>query len=352
MLGMARKTTEARWRLSARTASRRLWPSPCLRARYSRAGGFQRPWLTAMRCRAALSCRLPWRFKRWRWRAPEEASRGATPACMANLAALGKRAASPTSPSSLAAVSGPQPGMARSGPGALSDRPGDLLLQGVDLGPQGLGPPQELARDPHLHPAPAGQPLPDLPPPRAPHERRRRDRLEEPQLVQVPAKALVHAPPLGHQVLAVVDQEPELALGPAQAGAGEPRLLQDRPGHGQGVGGIRLAAPPGAPAKGGHHLRGHPHHLLPAPEEQALQVAGDVAAVLEGERTPPPQPPRPGEQARVPLPGCRHGVLAQQLTGARLHRAGGVGALVRVHPDHDHLDLLGRSLDFSVTVGG
>jgi hypothetical protein len=50
------QTARARWRLRHRSPSMRDLPSACFRARNSRAGGWTRPWVTAIRCRAQLSC--------------------------------------------------------------------------------------------------------------------------------------------------------------------------------------------------------------------------------------------------------------------------------------------------------
>ena len=56
-----------------------------------------------------MSWRLPPRSSRWRWCLPELASSGATPAWRASWASEGKRSIGPISPSSLAALKGPQP---------------------------------------------------------------------------------------------------------------------------------------------------------------------------------------------------------------------------------------------------
>ena len=61
-----------------------------------------------------MSWRLPPRSRRWRWCLPELASRGATPAWRASWASEGKRSIGPISQSSLAALSGPQPGSSSS----------------------------------------------------------------------------------------------------------------------------------------------------------------------------------------------------------------------------------------------
>jgi hypothetical protein len=53
------QTRRARWRLSERSASLRDCPWACLRARKAAVSGSQLALLTARRCRAQLSCRLP-----------------------------------------------------------------------------------------------------------------------------------------------------------------------------------------------------------------------------------------------------------------------------------------------------
>jgi hypothetical protein len=80
------------------------------RARYAWAGGWTRSWVTAMRCSAAFSWRLPTRERRWRCQAPDEHASGATPACMAKAASERNRPTPATSATILAAVSTPHPG--------------------------------------------------------------------------------------------------------------------------------------------------------------------------------------------------------------------------------------------------
>ena len=76
--------TSDRWRLRARRAA--LGVSRMSRARRSsraRAPGWQRAWVMAARWTAALSCRLPPRFRRQVSLLPLEAGTGAVPLCRA-----------------------------------------------------------------------------------------------------------------------------------------------------------------------------------------------------------------------------------------------------------------------------
>src|SRR5918999_631921 len=95
------------------------------------------------RCSAALIWRLPPWSSRWRCVLPELAGMGAIPAARASLASVAKRSAPAISPTSLAAVSGPQPGSATSC--------GQLAL-----GPQIVQAPLQRVVEPHAH---ADQPL-------------------------------------------------------------------------------------------------------------------------------------------------------------------------------------------------
>jgi hypothetical protein len=72
--------------------------------------GWQRARVTMTRCSAALIWRLPPWSSRWRCVLPELAGIGATPAARASLADVAKRWAPAISPTSLAAVKGPNPG--------------------------------------------------------------------------------------------------------------------------------------------------------------------------------------------------------------------------------------------------
>ena len=71
--------------------------------------GVQPGFVTARRCSAQLSWRLPPRSRRWRSVRPEDAGIGAAPQVRANLASVENRSIPAISPISFAAVSTPQP---------------------------------------------------------------------------------------------------------------------------------------------------------------------------------------------------------------------------------------------------
>ena len=80
-----------------------------------------------------MSWRLPWRFKRWRFTAPEEASRGAVPVITAKAARERMREGSPTSPRMRAATRGPTPGILGQSRLRLLELGLDLFVEQGDL---------------------------------------------------------------------------------------------------------------------------------------------------------------------------------------------------------------------------
>ena len=87
--------------------------------------------MTAMRCSAALSWRLPPRARRWRFVRPEEAGIGATPACIAKHASWRNRVGLPVSATIFAAVSDPAARQLQQGGCLRADQAGDLALEGL-----------------------------------------------------------------------------------------------------------------------------------------------------------------------------------------------------------------------------
>ena len=61
------------------------------------------------------------------------------------------------------------------------------------------------------------------------------------QFIEVPAQAVLEPRPLGHEVLAVVDEEADLALGTVEQRDRQVGFTERRPGDRQGVDGIALA---------------------------------------------------------------------------------------------------------------
>ena len=104
------------------------------------------------------------------------------------------------------------------------------------------------------------------------------------ELVEVPAQAVLRLGPLGHEVLAMVDEEAHLALGAVEAGDRQVGLAQGRAGDREGVDGIALAGLAADAAGPGHELGRHPHDALARGQQVALEAAREVAAVLQRER--------------------------------------------------------------------
>lgn len=159
------------------------------------------------------------------------------------------------------------------GHGALElvDAPGVGLDAGHELGGQGsdqLVPAGELGARTVQDAEPVEGPGGDVTP--------------EPEFVEMPAQAVLVPGPLGHQVLPVVQEQPEEPLLVVEAGHGKLVLSEGGSGHSQGVDRVGLA--PIAPrAPGQPHEPGwHPHDVLPGSEEVGFQASGQVPTALDG----------------------------------------------------------------------
>ena len=259
--------------------------------------------MIAMRCSAALSCRLPPRASRWPvglagrggdrrdtgvhgetrlgaepadvGRLADDLGRGERPAAGQRQQLRGEsvRPAPASSCSSVVDPSGERRGCRR--PSSLAKPPNQRAVQ---LLKPGLQPVRRVAAQ--VQAAGPGSST----------------RIE---LVQVPAQPVLDAGPLGDQVLPVVDQQPYLPeagrrarrpAGPARAARPErwPARRSDRTCRG-----LRARA-----GSRGHQLRGHPHHPLAGDQQVPLQPARDVTAVLDA-----PSSARPAELRR-PTPAA------------------------------------------------
>src|SRR3954454_16588518 len=107
--------------------------------------------MTATRWMAALIWRLPPRSRRWRLVLPELTGIGASPAARASLASLVKRSAPAISPTSLAAVKGPNPGSLSSLRRDVRDQLGDLRLERTNRLGELVQPAQLVASDADTH---------------------------------------------------------------------------------------------------------------------------------------------------------------------------------------------------------
>jgi hypothetical protein len=162
------------------------------------------------------------------------------------------------------------------------------------------------------------------------------------EVVEVPAQAHAVGGPLGHEVLAVVDQELQLAQPRVVGGRRQARLSQGCPSNREGVDRVWLSDRAGSLSLPRGHPGADPHHRFGGAEEKALEAAVDVAAVLEREAQAAlgGQPVGPGEKALVAFLRSGHGQLAEELSGRVFDRGGGVGVFVGVDSDRDQLRLL------------
>ena len=221
--------------------------------------------------------------------------------------------------------------------GELGGELRDLALQGVDLHREAAAAACEVEGDAHLHPGrQGGERLLEAGQPAGAAQGLGRHLERHAEVVQVPAQAALDARALGDQVGAVVGEQAQLALGAGEARLRQVRLAQGGAGDRGGVDGVALAAGPRTGTGLGHQLRWHAHAGLATRDEEALEAAGEVAAVLEREAALGRERARPAEQAR--LAGVRglHRELAKKLAGGGLEGHRGVALLVRVDPEYDH----------------
>ena len=216
---------------------------------------------------------------------PELTGIGAMPPARASLASLEKRWAPAISPISLPAVSGPKPGSASScgatwaTSSAISASSalmvcGELAqvaqLVAGDPDPRGLlGAGQAPARSVVVHffdsNAQPGK------------------RLLGPEVVQVPEQVVVERGAHPDEPFAVIDQQPDVELDAGQLGDRQPldALAQRRAGDGDRVDAVGLAALAAAAALAGHQPGRDPDDALAADEQEPLEGARDMPAVLQ-----------------------------------------------------------------------
>jgi SAM-dependent methyltransferase/antitoxin (DNA-binding transcriptional repressor) of toxin-antitoxin stability system len=170
------------------------------------------------------------------------------------------------------------------------------------------------------------------------------------QLVKVPAQAVLGSGALADEVLAVVDQQAQLALGTVEHGDRQIRLAQRGPRHGGGVDRIALARLACRAAGTGHQLGRNPHHRLAGAQQVGLQASAQVAAVLERPASGV-EAGRPAHQLEVPGRRGGHRALRQALSGG-IDRHRGVAVLVRVDANRHHVHVVLLIRGWHGPVGG
>jgi hypothetical protein len=217
------------------------------------------------------------------------------------------------------------------------DQERKLTLE-LALAPRELDDPEdELTRDPRLHRLlPAAEAIAETIEPATAIETAGRQLKFGLELVQVPTQAVLRPRALADQVLAVVEQQPDLAPGTLQRGRRQRRLAQRRPRDRHRVDRVRLAALPRRAARPRHQLRRHPHHPLAAREQETLERDRDVPAILQRPQPLPAQRARPAKQLLVAPTASLHRPLATHLARPARKGGGAVALLVRINSDYDH----------------
>src|SRR4051794_21115005 len=285
-------------------ASRVVLPPARGRAMSSWVAGWPRGRVTMTRRSAALIWRLPPWSSRWRCVLPELAGIGATPAARASLAAVAKRCAPATSPTSLAAISGPNPGWA-SNCGAIWATSTVISRSSWLIAAVSSRRRRSSSRDPNAHRLlRAGEPPADAGTPLLREQRAARQPQLGPQIVQMPQQRVVELDAMTDQPFAVIDQQPQVEFRSVQVRGreGPKALLHHGAGDVERVQRIRLAPLTGAPACIRGQVRRDPQHPLAALDQESLQRSGDVPAVLERPHAVAVEAARPPQQHAEPMP--------------------------------------------------
>jgi hypothetical protein len=215
---------------------------------------------------------------------PELAGIGAIPAARASLASVAKRSAPAISPTSLAAVSGPQPRSATSSGATRATRSAISVSSALMVWVSSLS---------------------------ATRVRTRRSRCDQQADVELDAG----------------QRRRRQRLDP-----GRQRGTRDR--HRVDV--IGLPTLTARTSTGRHQPRRNAHNALTATEQEALQRARNVPAVLQGPDPLTIEPARPAQQRREPTRADLNGLVTQDLTARDIDHSQRVRALVGVRPEHDH----------------
>jgi hypothetical protein len=182
--------------------------------------------------------------------------------------------------------------------GGVVDARLQFTIEREDRARQAAAAADELARDPDLHGllAPTQATIDAVKPQRAVERAGRDDELRI-EVVQLPAQPLLGPPALVDQVVAMVDEQLQLA----QRRFTRPWTIQLRfpqggSGDGKRVDRVGLAArTPGTPL-GRHQLGRHPHQRLSGGKQPPLQPARQLPAILDRPQPFRSERARPGDQ--------------------------------------------------------
>jgi hypothetical protein len=197
---------------------------------------------------------------------------------------------------------------------------GDLGFQRLDGLGQFADAAQLVAGDPDAHRLLGpGQPARDPRAPLAVKQRAARELHFGPEIVQMPLQRVVDRDPLTNESFAVVDQQPQVELGPVQMRRrkGFEAFAQRGAGDRQRVDAVGLAAPARFAPRRRHQRGMHTQDTFAALDQKPLQRARHVPAILDRPDPLGAQASRPGQQRHRALGAGLDRLLAQQLTCPR-----------------------------------
>jgi hypothetical protein len=140
-------------------------------------------------------------------------------------------------------------------------------------------------------------------------------------------------------VVAMIGEQPDIERPPVEVRAWEvlEPLFQRCSGDRERVDRVGLPALTRGSASARHVLRSDPHDALAARDEEPLERAAHVPAVLDRPDPLAVELARPPQQFAEASMARRRGQLATRPGGQRVDRATRVGLLVRVRPNNNHL---------------
>jgi hypothetical protein len=154
----------------------------------------------------------------------------------------------------------------------------------------------------------------------------------------MPAQVVAQRGPLRDEPFAVIDEQSDVEFwaGQLRDWQGVEAFAQRGAGDRDGIDEVRFARFARRLACAGGQLGRDAHDGFASGEQEPLERAGDVPAVLDRPHAFGAVAARPREQdIEGPLAG-RDGALAEYAPRRRLDRGDGVRTLMRVRPDHDH----------------
>ena len=154
----------------------------------------------------------------------------------------------------------------------------------------------------------------------------------------MPLQRVVERDALTDQALAVVDQQPQVELGPVQLRGRQRRRCPSRnAARATAIASMLSDLPRSRPPRRRRPSACRdPHTRSPRAIKNRSKEPDTCRQSSSAQTRSPLQPARPDQQRREPARADLDRLLAQQLAGRRSDRGDRVRALVRVRTEHDH----------------